>query len=81
MLHRASSVKRKARLPGQELQGCRCVSCFMILLLVVLLVLLGFYPQPILDTSHSAIGNSSSGLLIPLLLQAVNRHDDDFHKT
>ena len=30
---------------------------FMILLLVVLLVLLGFYPQPILDTSHSAIGN------------------------
>ena len=27
------------------------------LLLVVLLVLLGFYPQPILDTSHSAIGN------------------------
>lgn len=30
---------------------------FMILLLVLLLVLLGFYPQPILDTSHSAIGN------------------------
>ena len=29
----------------------------MILLLVVLLVLLGCYPQPILDTSHSAIGN------------------------
>ena len=24
---------------------------------VVLMVLLGFYPQPILDTSHSAIGN------------------------
>ena len=30
---------------------------FMILLLVVLLVLLGFYPQPILDTSHSAMSN------------------------
>ncbi len=28
---------------------------FIILLLVVLLVLLGFYPQPILDTSHSAM--------------------------
>ena len=26
-------------------------------MLVVLLVLLGFFPQPILDTSHSAMGN------------------------
>ena len=26
-------------------------------LLVVLLVLLGFFPQPILDTSHSAMSN------------------------
>ncbi|MCA1922842.1 hypothetical protein, partial [Buttiauxella noackiae] len=30
---------------------------FIILLLVVLLVLLGFYPQPILDTSHAAMSN------------------------
>ena len=28
-----------------------------ILLLVVLLVLLGFFPQPILDTSHAAMSN------------------------
>ena len=27
------------------------------LLLVVLLVLLGFFPQPILDTSHAAMSN------------------------
>ena len=28
-----------------------------VLLLVVLLVLLGFFPQPILDTSHAAMSN------------------------
>ncbi len=56
MLHRAYFGKAKARLPA-ELPGMSLRELFMILLLVVLLVLLGFYPQPILDTSHSAIGN------------------------
>ena len=46
-----------SQIASQELPGMSLRELFMILLLVVLLVLLGFYPQPILDTSHSAIGN------------------------
>ncbi len=47
---------------------------------MVLLVLLGFYPQPILDTSIPRLAISSSGLLIPLLLQGLNRHDNNSTK-
>ena len=57
MLHRAYFGKAKSQIASQELPGMSLRELFMILLLVVLLVLLGFYPQPILDTSHSAIGN------------------------
>ncbi len=47
---------------------------------MVLLVLLGFYPQPILEPRTPRLAISSSGLLIPLLLQAVNRHDNNSTK-
>ena len=57
MLHRAYFGKAKSQIASQELPGMSLRELFMILLLVLLLVLLGFYPQPILDTSHSAIGN------------------------
>ncbi len=57
MLHRAYFGKAKSQIASQELPGMSLRELFMILLLVVLLVLLGFYPQPILDTWHSAIGN------------------------
>ncbi|STM19646.1 NADH dehydrogenase I subunit M [Escherichia coli] len=54
---------------------------FMILLLVVLLVLLGFYPQPILDTSHSAIGNIQQWFVNSVYYyKAVNRHDNNSTK-
>lgn len=56
MLHRAYFGKAKSQIASQNCQ-MSLRELFMILLLVVLLVLLGFYPQPILDTSHSAIGN------------------------
>lgn len=56
MLHRAYFGKAKSQIASRTaVMSLR--ELFMILLLVVLLVLLGFYPQPILDTSHSAIGN------------------------
>ena len=57
MLHRAYFGKAKSQIASQELPGMSLRELFMILLLVVLLVLLGFYPQPILDTSHSAMSN------------------------
>ncbi|AIM22880.1 NADH-quinone oxidoreductase subunit M [Serratia sp. OLHL2] len=41
----------------QPLQGMTARELFIILLLVVLLVLLGVYPQPILDTSNAAMSN------------------------
>lgn len=56
MLHRAYFGKAKSQIASQELPGM-LRELFIILLLVVLLVLLGFYPQPILDTSHSAMSN------------------------
>ncbi len=49
MLHRAYFGKAKSQIASQELPGMSLRELFMILLLVVLLVLLGFYPQPILD--------------------------------
>ena len=70
MLHRAYFGKAKSEIAAQELPGMSLRELFIILLLVVLLVLLGFFPQPILDTS--AMGISSSGLLILLLLQGRN---------
>ncbi len=57
MLHRAYFGKAKSEIAAKELPGMSLRELFIILLLVVLLVLLGFYPQPILDTSHSAMGN------------------------
>lgn len=57
MLHRAYFGKAKSEIAAQELPGMSLRELFIILLLVVLLVLLGFYPQPILDTSHSVMGN------------------------
>ncbi len=57
MLHRAYFGKAKSQIAQQELPGMSLRELFIILLLVVLLVLLGFYPQPILDTSHSAMSN------------------------
>ncbi|MGG8980450.1 NADH-quinone oxidoreductase subunit M, partial [Escherichia coli] len=56
-LHRVYFGKAKSQIASQKLQGMSLRELFMILSLVVLLVLLGFYPQPILDTPHSAIGN------------------------
>lgn len=56
MLHRAYFGKAKSQIASRTAR-MSLRELFMILLLVVLLVLLGFYPQPILDTSHSAIGN------------------------
>lgn len=57
MLHRAYFGKAKSQIASVELPGMSLRELFIILLLVVLLVLLGFYPQPILDTSHSAMSN------------------------
>ncbi len=57
MLHRAYFGKAKSQIASRELLGMSLRELFIILLLVVLLVLLGFYPQPILDTSHSAMSN------------------------
>ena len=57
MLHRAYFGKAKSEIAAKELPGMSLRELFIILLLVVLLVLLGFFPQPILDTSHSAMGN------------------------
>ncbi|KSB86152.1 hypothetical protein LFZ31_21110 [Salmonella enterica subsp. enterica serovar Newport str. S09097] len=70
MLHRAYFGKAKSQIASQELPGMSLRELFIILLLVVLLVLLGFYPQPysgylaFCDEQHPAVG-----LLIPLLLQ------------
>ncbi len=47
--------KAKANCRKELLECPRELS--IVLLLVVLLVLLGFFPQPILDTSHSAMSN------------------------
>jgi len=41
----------------EPLQGMTAREMSIILLLVVLLVLLGIYPQPILDTSSAAMSN------------------------
>lgn len=41
----------------EPLPGMSARELSIILLLVVLLVLLGVYPQPILDTSHAAMSN------------------------
>lgn len=41
----------------EVLPGMSARELSIILLLVVLLVLLGVYPQPILDTSHAAMSN------------------------
>ncbi|VEB86619.1 NADH dehydrogenase subunit M [Citrobacter koseri] len=57
MLHRAYFGKAKSQIASQDMPGMSLRELFIILLLVVLLVLLGFYPQPILDTSHSAMSN------------------------
>ena len=54
MMQRAyyGEAKSKAPLPGMSAR-----EFIMIMVLVVLLVLLGVYPQPILDTSHAAMSN------------------------
>ncbi len=41
----------------EALPGMTARELSIVLLLVVLLVLLGVYPQPILDTSHAAMSN------------------------
>jgi NADH-quinone oxidoreductase subunit M len=57
MIHRAYFGKAKSEISDKQLPGMSPREFFIILLLVVLLVLLGFYPQPILDTSHAAMSN------------------------
>ncbi|MDU7374328.1 MAG: NADH-quinone oxidoreductase subunit M, partial [Klebsiella michiganensis] len=57
MLHRAYFGKAKSEIAAKALPGMSLRELSIILLLVVLLVLLGFFPQPILDTSHSAMSN------------------------
>lgn len=57
MLHRAYFGKAKSEVAAKELPGMSLRELSIILLLVVLLVLLGFFPQPILDTSHAAMSN------------------------
>ncbi|STV23689.1 NADH-ubiquinone oxidoreductase subunit M [Klebsiella pneumoniae subsp. pneumoniae] len=57
MLHRAYFGKAKSEAAAKELPGMSLRELSIILLLVVLLVLLGFFPQPILDTSHAAMSN------------------------
>ena len=57
MLHRAYFGKAKSQIASQELPGMSLRELFMILLLVGLLVRLGFYPRPMLDTSHAAMSN------------------------
>jgi NADH-quinone oxidoreductase subunit M len=54
MMQRAYYGKAKSETP---LPGMSLRELFIILLLVVLLVLLGLFPQPILDTSSAAMGN------------------------
>jgi NADH-quinone oxidoreductase subunit M len=54
MMQRAYYGKAKS---DQPLPGMTARELFIILLLVVLLVLLGVYPQPILDTSNAAMSN------------------------
>lgn len=58
----------------QPLAGMTAREFLMIMVLVVLLILLGIYPQPILDTSQAAMSNiqqwfiasiSTTGLLLP----------------
>jgi NADH-quinone oxidoreductase subunit M len=56
MLHRAYFGKAKAK-SRRKMPGMSLRELSIILLLVVLLVLLGFFPQPILDTSHAAMSN------------------------
>ncbi len=57
MLHRAYFGKAKSEVAAKELPGMSLRELSIILLLVLLLVLLGFFPQPILDTSHAAMSN------------------------
>ena len=57
MLHRAYFGKAKSEIAAQEMRGMSLRELSIVLLLVVLLVLLGFFPQPILDTSHAAMSN------------------------
>jgi len=54
MMQRAyyGEAKSKEPLPGMSVREFATIG-----VLVVLLVLLGVYPQPILDTSHAAMSN------------------------
>jgi NADH-quinone oxidoreductase subunit M len=54
MMQRAYYGAPKSETP---LRGMNAREFLMIMVLVVLLVLLGVYPQPILDTSHAAMSN------------------------
>lgn len=54
MMQRAYYGAPKSETP---LRGMSAREFLMIMVLVVLLVLLGVYPQPILDTSHAAMSN------------------------
>ncbi|WP_275553876.1 NADH-quinone oxidoreductase subunit M [Mixta sp. Marseille-Q2659] len=54
MMQRAYYGAPKSETP---LRGMSAREFIMIMVLVVLLVLLGVYPQPILDTSHAAMSN------------------------
>ncbi len=81
MLHGAYFGKAKSQIASQELQGCRWRQLFLIiLLLVVLLVLLGLYPQPVFKYLTARLAISSSGLSIPFTHKAVNRHDNNSTK-
>ena len=51
----ASQLAREPMSPPRSEKRRGALACAV--LLVVLLVLLGFFPQPILDTSHAAMSN------------------------
>lgn len=57
MLHRAYFGQAKSEAARKPMPGLSMRELFIILLLVALLLLLGFFPQPVLDTSHAAVSN------------------------
>jgi len=57
MLHRAYFGKAQSEISAKQLPGMTAREFSIILFLVALLVLLGIFPQPILDTSHASMSN------------------------
>lgn len=57
MFHRAYFGKAQSEISDKQLRGMTAREFSIILFLAALLVLLGIFPQPILDTSHAAMSN------------------------